>query len=104
MADDEDMGSTFLKGHMREGQDPPNNATPSGALGSKGGGTPGTDSYYAQRYGKDVDEGPSTPTVVNRQDKGARGSGTIDTDEWNENKYGASGKVKASQRNKTLKY
>lgn len=105
--DDEDMGTSFMRQHMSEAQP----SSQSGALGdkSRNTATPGTDSYYENRYGKDTNLGPSTPTTVNRSSKGAKDSGTIGTDEWVENKYGGDGmtggrKPKASQRDKNLKY
>jgi hypothetical protein len=105
--DDEDMGTSFMRKHMSEAQP----STERGGLGDKSRNTApkGTDSYYNNRYGKGGDPEPGEPTVVNRADKGARGSGDIGTDSWNQNKYGGDGmsggrKPKASQRNKEVKY
>lgn len=110
MAEEDDVsGESFMRKHMSENQ-PSHEA---GALGAKRWnlGTKGTDEYYTQKYGKDVDlSGNSKPVVVNRSDKAGRDNpGTIGTDEFYSQKYGGDGitggrKPKKSQQDKTLKY
>lgn len=108
--DADDMGTTFLKKHMSEGQ----TSRDPGSLGDKTRNTaaPGTDSYYNNRYGKggdaDMDE-HTQPTTVNREDKTSKRGGDIGTDAFYAGKYGGDGitggrKPKKSQLNKTLKY
>jgi hypothetical protein len=107
--DDEDMGTTFMRQHMSEAQ----TSTEAGALGNKSRSSnpKGSDGYYSDKYGKDVDlSGDSKPVVVNREDKASRSNtGAIGTDSFYSQKYGGDGitggkKPTKSQQNKTLKY
>ncbi len=108
MADDPDSGESFMRKHMSEAQ----TSREPGSLGDKSRNTAayGTDSYYANRYGKGGDPTPEdSPSTVARSTKGAKGSGGIGTDSWVQNRYGGDGmsggrKPKKSQQDKELKY
>lgn len=75
MADDDDPGSTFLKGHMTEA----GLSDEAGSLRHKPSYTPtkGTDDYYEQKYGKPIDLGASGEDVmVTRRQKGDKAPGS----------------------------
>lgn len=105
MADDEDMGTSFMRQHMSEAA----LSKEEGALkGPRPTATQGTDSYYAQKYGKGGDPDPGT-TTVNRADKTSKRGGEIGTDAFYSSKYGGDGygtgnKPKKSQKDKEIKY
>ena len=93
MADDEDMGTSFMRKHMSENQTSPDSpmmsaSSPKGR-GVSGYGSRGTVEGKADEYPDSRNAGGSKR--VNRKDKGAKGSGVIGTDEWNQNKYGGDG-------------
>lgn len=86
--EEDDPGTAFLKQHRTEHQ-----------RGVSGSGSRGKDASY-QSNGMDgnyTDEYSPTnfnaggAKRVNRRDKGGKGSGTIGTDQWNQNKYGGDG-------------
>lgn len=107
--DDEDMGTSFMRQHMSEAAV----SKEDGGFGdkSRSRNPKGTDGYYTQKYGKDVDlSGTAKPVVINRQDKASQDNpGTPGTDEFYSQKFGGDGitggrKPKKSQQDKTLKY
>jgi hypothetical protein len=100
MADEDDIGQQHLKNVMSEGQ---NMSVPAGRgiTGSGSRGTTGSkDASYQSPGDRDGDyQDEYSPTNfnaggakrVNRKDKGAKGSGGIGTDSWNQNKSGGDG-------------
>ena len=93
MADDDDSGEAFLRNHRTEAQNltspdsPAMSASSPPGRGVSGYGSRGTDQNKTDEYGSRVTKARN----VNRRDKGAKGSGVIGSDEWNQNKYGGDG-------------
>lgn len=77
MADDEDMGTSFMRQHMSEAALSRDDSSISGWKKNPPG-PKGTDEYYARKYGKGGDPDPyEGPTTVNRQAKGDKAPGSV---------------------------
>lgn len=88
MADDEDMGTSFMRQHMSEAA----LSKEDGSFARRNASNrfrpiPDTDSGIEQKYGKAMDFNASQE--VNTDTKGDKGSGAIGSSEWTKNKNAA---------------